>query len=75
MFLMLVISRLRIVRTVSAASRMASVVSLNPRRAVDDDEVVLAAQGFEDALDGGRAISSAISGDGGASRTRTRPSG
>ena len=56
----------------SAASRIASVVSLNHDGAVDDDEVV--ARG---GAPRGRActavgvISSAISGDGGASRTRT----
>ena len=53
MFLILVISRLSIVRITSAASRMASVVSLKYDGAVDDDEVVVRAQRLEDLLDAG----------------------
>ena len=54
MFLMLVISRLSIVRTVSAESRIARVVSLNDDVQSTIDEVVVAAERLDHPLDAGR---------------------
>ncbi len=70
MFLMLVISRLSIVRMMSAVSRIASVVSLKYAvQSTTTRSCVLRSASMTRLMPDG-VISSAISGDGGASRTR-----
>ena len=70
MFLMLVISRLSIVRIMSAASRIASVVSLKYAVQSTTTRSCVSRSASMTRLIADGVMSSAISGDGGASSTR-----